>query len=223
MKNIKENILDKIKKENIKPIPKTFFIRKQIPLWVSIFILTITLITLGTIILNEVEDINFMLSNYKLFILPNIFWIGLILLNIVFWIISIRKTSIAYRYLSLKNILISIALLLILSFLIKESWFWQRIHNKTLNLPGINLLYNENRWNDVEKWFLIWTIIQIDDSKTYIKSPDNKIWVINIKESHIWKNVNFKLNNIIRVIWKRWDNGEFNAKKIMPWFWKKRK
>lgn len=223
-KDLKQEILEKIKKEQIKPISKGIFIWKNRILWIVIIIVLIFLWITFSFLYNDFLDSkelwDFVWEN-RIFLLPNIFWLAIIISLLFIVFLNYRKTK--YWYKQSNFLLISIIFTLtifIWSFFIFSN-FW-RYFQKSLISNSTTLqtyIYKENLWNKPDEWRLIWTIININTNDLKIKDLEWNTWNININNSHIWKNVVLKIDEKIRIIWAKIDENNFNASKVMPYFW----
>ncbi len=221
---LKDKILSKIQKEKIVPLSETYFRNKYRILWGFLWI-SILLGFIGVAFLIEDSDELMGMFHYSrwdfwIFLLPNIFWLILILFLIFIGIKSLRNTQVGYRYPYWKTIFIWIIIILSWGYLFRLSWFWPRIHTFLVaNIPWVTaLIYNEAAWNSPENRRLAGTIIEKTNIFIKIKSIDESIWNIDITTAFVSPKVIWTIGEKVRILWrKNWDSS-FLSEKIMPWF-----
>ncbi len=223
-KDFKQEILDKIKKEKIKPISKQFFSWKNRLLWFLVFLIIVLLWITFSFFYNDLQDLKEVWClNYenRLFLIPNIFWFVLIVVLLISWIFYYRKTKYWYK----QDNFIIISTLVIITIFVWNIFIFSNysrlIHKNMIENSSIlkDYVYRENLWNDSSNWRLIWIIKEINIDDIRLEGIDSKIWKIDIKNSIIWKNITLKIGEKIRIIWNLKSEDNFEATKIMPYFW----
>lgn len=223
-KDLKKEIINKIKKESIKPIPKSFFSWKNRLLWLIILIILIFLWIIFSFLYNDLLDFNEVWlnnENNKLFFIPNIFWWSIIITLLILWFINYRKTKYWYKQSNFLVIsFITVLTVFLWSFFIFTS-YWRYFQDDLVNNSTFlkNYVYQENLWNNPKIWKLVWTIIESKEDKLIFKDISWKTWEIDTKNSFIWNNVKLLNDEKIRIIWSMQDENTFIAEKIIPYFW----
>ena len=226
MSHLKNTILSKIEKEKITPIPKSYFINKYRIFW-GIFWISIILGILWTAFFIEdssefIGMFGYLEWNIGIFLLPNIFWIILIIFLVFIGIKSLRNTSVGYRYSYWKITIIWVIIIVSWWYLFRFSGLWPMLHTfMRSNIPWIeSLLYTISAWNSPENGRLSGIILEKTKHSIQLKSTDEKIWNIDIDSSFISPKVVWNTGEQIRILWELKWNLLFKANKIMPWFWK---
>ena len=221
-KSFKENILDKIKNEDIKPISKSYFSWKNRWFW---FVLIITIIVIWITFSFFVNDFKELLSFWakrgnSIFFLPNIFWLVVMAILIFIWIKEFRKTKYGYKT-SLTILILYITIVSSVIWLV----FIYSPHSRTIHrnlveaLPFLSkYIYNESAWNQPKEGRLIWTIKEINKDNIILTSIDWTDWTIDTKSAFYWKYVVLKVWEKIRVLWVLSQENTFEATKFMPYF-----
>lgn len=227
MKNtLKEKIFSKIEKEKIQPIPESYFVKKQKLLWWSIIIFLIfATIFVGFLSDDTMEFFSLwwhMWGNWHVLFFPNIFWIALILFLLFMAFRKLRDTAVGYRNSYAKDILIGIIVILFWSLIFRWIGLWPMIHSfVATNIPVVsNFLYNESSWNDPENGKLAGIIIGVEKWGIRLQSTDGGIWNIDMRNAVISPMVVGKVNEKIRIIWKKTSDSDFVAERMIPWFGK---
>ncbi|MDD3303249.1 MAG: hypothetical protein PHN31_06860, partial [Candidatus Gracilibacteria bacterium] len=169
---LNKEILDKINKEDLKPISKSYFSWKNKGFW---FGLTITLVLIGIIFsfcVNDAFDVRetmMMGHNYGsfFFYIPVLFWITIIGLFIYLGIIEFRKTKYGYK----TSLAILTTYIIIISLVLGTVFIYypysRQIHRSMVdNMPFLTqYIYNESARDSPENGRLIGTIKEVDSEK----------------------------------------------------------
>ena len=222
-KNFKDEILNKINKENIEPINASYFQNKKRLIWLWIWMIWFFAIIFSGFLYDDSYDMfrNWMFGRWNSYIwfLPNIFWIWLIILLAFLWIRGLKETPVWYRSSYQKDILLWLAVVLIWAFIFRWIWIWPVMHSYFADIPGVsNILYNESAWNDPTNWRLAWTILEYNEFSLKLKSLDDKIWTVNLTNAFISPMSDTDIWEKIRIIWVMTSDAVFSADRLMPWF-----
>lgn len=237
-------IIDKIKKEDIKPLPKWRVDFKSYLYWIILasmvliggLFISLTMIDyldIGPELARNLKIRNFL---FIIFRAMPFLWIILLGLSLIFGIAAFRSTKRGYRYSILSVLILMILLISVFGFISHISKIDQRIKNSFENRPHLNKLGppQEKRFfqpdngiiagriKGVEEnsFFLVnpegeWTVYFSD--RVIIKSRDKEIeWLINDSENIKTKNKNeIKLGKKVLVIGDKIDEENFQAKSII--------
>ncbi len=118
MKNIEDEVIKKIKDSRIKPIPKFWFVIKNILFIVGFLIFfCIGALSISVIISVLTDNVEFYrLTNNSLFAFLNVlpyFWIILLIIFLVIAYLNSKNINNSYKYFTLKNILATLLLCLL--------------------------------------------------------------------------------------------------------------
>ena len=218
MNKFADKLMDKIKKENIKPIPLWRFILKNVVLW-SFFAISVLIgaITFSVIIFSlSYEEIELMPHirdhmNLLLHILP-LFWILILIILLFASILFIKKTKTGYRHSSIKIILLSLILSMFFGGIIHAVNMSEKMeHILCRTIPYAESIQDRrmNRWTMAEEGFLAGKVIKIEKDYLLLKDFNEKEWKIyNVKNIHE--------DEIIRIIGKIKSENEFMAIEVLP-------
>ena len=229
-----KEILNKIKKEDIKQIPKYIFTIKHILIWlflgISIFILALSL----SINFEYLYNADWFLF-HKLWIIKialtflPIFWLIFLLFATFLSYYNFKHTEKWYKYNFIKIFLINIVLSFILWIFIYITWINHFIEwTMEKFIPKYRWILVENKetrminvWQNEEAGLIIWEIIKIDDNNLDFIDYKNKKWIILISEETDikWK-MNLNIWEKIKITWEKTDTNIFNATQIRPFIWR---
>lgn len=225
MKNdFKSKIFSKIKEEKIKPLPVSYFVNKQRILWFMIGILLLFAMLFGGFFLDDTIEFFGMRWyngwNPSFFILPNIFWLGLIVLLTFIGIQKLRDTPTGHRHSYLQDILIGIIIIFIGSYIVRGIGVGPRLHSVLIDtVPTVSsILYNESAWNNPDNGRLAGTIEDIRSQNITLRSLDGNIWNVDIQQCNISPMVSLVKGEKIRILGNKNTDNYFEAVTIMPWF-----
>jgi len=229
MNKISEEVLKKIKEENIKPKSYWHFVTKNYCIW---FLFGISIIlgsfSFGMILFmfRQLDwDIYHYLGNSFLktvFIsLPYLWFVFFILfLSVAYY--NFVHTKRGYRYRFIFILFISLAISAIFGTGLYFNGFSENLENIfSQKIPYYNkLVYTcESQWMYPEKGLLAGTITQLGISKNSFRLIDckNQLWEVNI-DNTIWKGKLEPLTGLrIKLIGKMEDASHFKAIEIRPW------
>ncbi len=227
MSNISKCILDKIKKECIKPTPKWVFLLKNSVIW-GIFAVSILLGSIAvSIIMFEVKDVDWAIyhqSNHGLaeFIVLAIpyFWVLLMgaFLYLAYHYFFHTKTG--YRY----SVFGIFGLSLLASGLIGSAFyatgFSERMEELFVKIPHYEALHYGKRflWHRPDHGFLAGTILQVDDGTVLIlQDLSSHPWWVDILKAKIRQDMMLQEGLRVKMIGEMMDEGHFKADMIAPW------
>jgi hypothetical protein len=217
-KKIKEGI------KNLKPKAKIIFIIENFFWWWLYLIFTLLWAKAFWLLLFIIFEADFL--GYHMW--PGKFWLFIRTFPL-FWFISFllflslafiytKHTNNAYKFGYFKIISSSIIISILL---------WSIFHISGIAMKEDNLIrwkmpfYDriipkcEWKWTNIEDWKLMWIIDEISENIVKIKDRKWNIWIINTKNVEDNK-IKLKKWIMIRVIWdKKWEN-EFEAKTFLP-------
>lgn len=214
--SVKKNILDKIEKEDIKPISKSIFLFKKNITIIIFIILVIIGVLLTSFFLQDFWE-NYHMIWYGLFYVP-LLWV---LVICILWLIAYFESKNSWK---LYKYQFSVIFGILIFVFVSLGWFF--------NLIGFWWVMNEYMqwhmwfdrfsmrqqvWSDFTNWRWAWTIKELSWDKIVLQDLNNKEWEISTKNSEIFNEL--WIWDKVRFLWKYISTWKFEATEILPWFW----
>ncbi|MBW1848855.1 MAG: hypothetical protein JRJ27_17330 [Deltaproteobacteria bacterium] len=232
MADISKNILDKIKKGNVRPIPKYYFLFKRSILW-SLFGLSILLgsIASGIVIFllihfewDMYHHLGHSLIGFILLVFPYL-WLIFLLGFSIFTYLFFRRTEHGYRYKTVWIVLLSIIFSILGGGLLYVTELPERLENAFQeNLPFYRGLedHKKNVWMSPDQGLLAGIIVNVNSKESIqLEDLNGTIWNIHIGNA-IWRGRLTPSENLeIKIIGHMKDENQFIAEEIRPWKGKK--
>ena len=229
MEEVTKNTLQKIKKENIKPIPKWQFLLKDSLVW-GLFVLNLILGSIGFAIALYLLTNNDILLDSSL--VTNV-WEWLILSIPIAWILltalflfiayyNFKHTSGGYRFTVVKILLMNIVVSIVLGVLINGIGLSQKLNTIfSDHIPFYNhtMDLRSEVWMRPESGYLAGTIVDINSDTKILKIEDLKgmVWDIPYRDAIIKGKVVLELGEEIKIVGKILPTNVFEAFEIRPW------
>jgi len=229
MKNISNEVLKKIKDNNIKPKPLWYFITKNYFIW-SVFGISIILGSFAfSMVLFIIKQLDWDIYHYMggsflstVFVsLPYLWLIFLILFTGIAYYNFIH-TKRGYRFKFMSVLLMSLIISIILGTGLYFNGFSARLEKVFLeNIPYYSrLVYScEEQWMQPERGLLAGTIIEtgLPENNFILMDLDNNRWKIEA-DKVIWKGkITPAIGLKIKLMGKLIDDKHFKAMEIRPW------
>lgn len=227
MAKISKKILEKIKKEDIKPIGRLSFILKDSFILI-LFFLNIIFGSIGlaiSIYLFRVSDIFDLILSVNDFIqiliisIP-IIWVLITLLFIFVSYLNFRYSKSGYRFSFIKIFLINILLIFVLGVSIDRLGISERLNRVfSTNIP----MYQESVdpryqvWDRPQEGYIAGEITEIYGDRVAINDLSGMGWSIDISNANIRRMVNMQEGEKIKIRGSVGDNNTFKALDILPW------
>ncbi len=230
-----KDILNKIKKEDIKQIPKYIFTIKHILIWlflgISIFIWALSLSINFEYLYNADWFLFHKLSVIKIvFTFLPIFWLLFLLIASFLSYYYFKHTEKWYKYSFIKITWINIILSIIFWIFIYLLWINHFIEWKIENLiPKYRWVLVKDRdtraikiWQNEKSGLIIWRITKVNNENNLdFIDYNKKKWIILLsKKTDIKWRINLKSWERIKIIWEIKSDNIFNASQIRPFIWK---
>ena len=234
-KDFKNNLIEKIKKEKIKPISKKYFIARKILinffLIFSVFIWAISV----AIIFWYLYEADWFLS-HKLWLIKittiflPFFWLIFLIFSSILAYFNFKNKENWYKFycwqIVLWNILASFIIWLVFYFSGFSQIVEEKIQNNIFKYREVFVPNKISRmkkiWQNEEKGLLLWIIIKSTEgfNPLLLKDTNNKIWKIKISEKTTIRH-NLKLKSWIKIklIWKKVEKNLFKVNEIRPFMW----
>ncbi len=224
-----KNVLEKIKKFEIKPIPKWQFMLKEsfvrILFGINIFLGSIGFgIVLYLLMNSEVLQDKTLLSTFWeriIFGIP-LAWILLTIFFVIVAYYNFKNTQEGYRYDVIKIFLLSI----FISFFLGSILYFTRLSERLNDLFVENIPYythtldlREKIWMRTEEGFLAGKIKSVDDEMKLFELIDleGSVWEVTYGKAMVKSRVQLVEEEEIKIIGKRVSNNIFEASEIRPW------
>ncbi|MEI6887084.1 MAG: hypothetical protein WCK31_02490 [bacterium] len=229
MDKLSKNVLEKIKENNVKPLPKWEFLLKK---YFILAVFTINLIlgsfgfslTIYLISNNEVLTDTSLASNLGellVFSIPFV-WILFTIFCIFVAYYNFKHSEEGYKYSIFKVMLISIGISIILGFAINFSGISGKLNtifDQNIPIYSHTVDLRSQVWMRPEEGYLSGTIkkINLESNTIEILDLNNQVWEISIKDAFIKGRVKVQNNEKIKILGKETSDTTFNATEIRPW------
>ena len=223
-KNISQIALDKIKEKGIKPISRNVFSIKRVLFWVVVattfiigsFVFSLVLTTLFN---NDWYLYNRFGLNFVLRTLPY-FWLISLTIFTILGEFYYRKTLLGHR----RGFVVIIAIYLISTTLFGSIFYIigigrsvdESLENNITSYRGI-ILNRYEIWSHPETGLLSGKVTKIGDNQIEITDINNNFWIVNIDEASVFRNLNIKQNDRVKITGEIIDNNKFSADDIRLW------
>jgi hypothetical protein len=212
-----DQIIQKIKTENLKPISKGVFLFRKISIWFLLAISTIfgayafAFFFLKTLYI-DFDNWEYFASSYNMFLIDNIpyIWATLFVLSLLLIFYLFKKTNKGYKYsvvfIGAGSVFISFSLGIGLSkVLAQQGYFMERFENEKL----IN-------WTNPEAGRLSGEVLFIQDKYILLRDIKDEVWNVDI--SYVLDNSIeiMETNRLVSVIGKYDYENNFTACQIIP-------
>ena len=228
MTDISKNTLDKIKKENVRPIPKHYFFLRRSVLW-TLFGLSILLgsIASGLIIFllthfewDVYHQLGHSLIGFVLLVFPY-FWLIFMLGFSIFAYIFFRRTDQGYRHKTAWIVLLSILFSVLGGAMLFETELPERLESVfQQNIPFYHGLevHRQKVWMSPNQGLLAGKIISVRSNDIILLEDLNGMrWDVYIG-SALWRGRLSPVENLkIKIIGHMKGDSLFIAKEIRPW------
>ncbi len=228
MADISKNILQKIKKDEVRPYPKQYFLLRRSVIW-TVFGLSILFGSVaGAIALFQLRyaewDLYKHLSHspveFLLLVIP-FFWLIFLLGFAGFAYYYFRRTEHGYRYAAIWVMLLSIVLSIIGGGLLYSTGLSEKLERVFQeNLPFYRDLQERKQkvWMSPMRGLLAGRIIKIiSDQKVEIEDLQGNNWIIDIADT-IWRARLRPAENLkIKILGEMTGQNRFVANEIRPW------
>ncbi len=229
MAEISEEVLEKIKKENIHPIPKWQFMLKDSFVW-SLFALNLILGSIGFAIIifllvnnDSVGDFTLTKNIWQWFVLSiPVAWILLTGLFLFVAFYNFKNTEKGYRFSVGKKVLLNVGITVLLGFMLYSSGFSERLNNIFIeSVPFYTdvLDLRQEVWMRPQEGYLSGMILEINQDKEemLLRDLDGKVWSIAYGDALVKGRVTLAVGERIKLLGKMSSSTGFDATEIRPW------
>lgn len=225
-KTISQIVKEKIKNNDIKPIPKWHFLLKHGFLWILLLILIIVAAVAVGVAIFEFSDVEWDLRPMLgIPLLPFIFrvfpyfWLLLCGAIAALAYFNFMATPKGYKFPSYQIVLFGILVIILTGTAFHYLGMTRGIRDRAFETPFINnFMHNKEAiWNMPENGLLAGVIIEYDQTSAAIRSFDGKDWIVNIEELKLPQNNKIEEGQKVKIIGKKTGDGQFKAVEARPW------
>lgn len=229
MGKISKRVLEKIKKGNIKPIPKWQFMLKGSFVWI-LFGINLILGSIGFAIImyllvNNDSVLDFSLTKdivEWIFLSIPILWILLTVFFLFVAYYNFKNTEGGYRLSAGKKVLINITITIFLGLTLYVFGFSQRLNNifsENVSFYTHTFDRRDEIWMRPEEGFLSGEIMSINEEteEMVLRDLNGKEWSVAYGDAIIKSRVVFDVGERIKILGKALPGNVFEAFEIRPW------
>jgi len=226
MENSNE-LLEKIKKRNIRPIPGWWFRLRERSIW-GVFILSVVIGALAfSVILFAIQQLDFDLTahmkhswaEFLLGLIP-FFWIISLTVFLVIAIISIKNSKKGYKFTSPALLGFSTALSILVGTLFFIGGGARWLENTFATNVNIYESIQEKKtkmWMRPEDGHLSGIVSRVEEQEFGLTDFDGKAWTVPYDQADISPMVNLSEGEKVRIIGTQVSETVFKAEKLRPW------
>jgi hypothetical protein len=226
MTDISKKTLEKIKKEQVHPKPRWYFLTRNYFFWLMFALTTLLGGVAFGMILSITTNLDWDIYHYLgLSLLEAVvtslpyLWIALLLFFLFITYYNFIHTRTGYRYRFVVIFITSLLISILLGFGFYQYGWTETVERQLrARIPGYQrMVYTgENQWMHPEKGLLSGIIIEINVKEKSLRLKDyhGKEWTIDINQAMIRGNVSLKENLEIKVIGQKVSEDVFTATEI---------
>jgi len=226
-KKISDKVLGKIKKEELKPIPKWHFVLKNGFLWLLLIILLAAGAIAWGISLFQFSDIEWDLRpilglNIAAFILNVFPYFWIIILGLVGLLayFNFMATPKGYKYPKYQIILFGILIIILTGAAFRYLGWARNLHDRILQgAPQFRrLLENKDLiYNLPDKGLLAGEIVEYDNTTAVVQTFDGRQWQVDVSELDLPEDKQIEAGEEIKILGEKTGEDAFKAKEARPW------
>jgi hypothetical protein len=226
MTDISKKTLEKIKKEQVHPKPRWYFLTRDYFFWIMFAITTLLGGVAFGMILFITTNLDWDIYQYLGLSLPEAMvtslpylWIALLFLFLFITYYNFIHTRRGYRYRFVVIFLISLLISVLLGFGFFHYGWTETVEGQLrARIPGYqHMVYTgENQWMQPEKGLLGGTIVEIEPEKKslILKDYRGKEWTIDVSQARVRGNLSITENLEIKIIGQQLSEDFFEAVEI---------
>jgi len=226
MTDISKKTLEKIKKEQVHPKPRWYFLTRNYFFWLMFALTTLLGGVAFGMILSITTNLDWDVYHYLGLSLPEAvvislpyLWIALLVFFLFITYYNFIHTRTGYRYRFVVIFLISMLISILLGFGFYQYGWTETVERQLkARIPGYQrMVYTgENQWMHPEKGLLSGTIIKIESANNLIRLRDylDQEWEIDISQAIVRGNIPLTENLEIKIIGQQLSEHIFEATDI---------
>lgn len=226
MTKLKDNVIDKIREDDISPRPKYLFGLRNATMWVIaslatlVGILSVSLITYN--LTSQDWDIyshlNESFLGFLVSTLPYL-WIVLMIIMLAIAILNVEHSKKGYKYPPILVVIISLAATLVIGLSVQAFGGGKTLDDflgKELSSYQTVESQREAVWNQPSKGLFSGTIKSVDNKVITIEDSAGKLWQVDYSDATIRGNLELSAGTRVKIIGQFSDN-IITASEIRPW------
>ena len=222
-----KKIIEKIKAENIQPIPRWKFVLKNVSVWTAFGIAVLLGALAFSVVLFSIQQSEFDLLSHMshsrleffLGLLP-FFWIISLVAFLVLAIFSIQRSKKGYKFTSSRLVGISTALSILLGALFFIAGGAERLENAfAVNVELYESIQEKKVqiWMNPEDGFLSGTISETASDYFILEDFDGKTWEVRYQGAFIPPSVLVEAGEKVKLVGEITEKKTFQAEEVRPW------
>lgn len=227
MGKVSKNVLEKIKKTGIKPIPKWQFMLKNSFVW-GLFIVNLVLGAIGFAVViyllvnnDAVWDFSLTTNIFQWILLAiPVAWIALTLFFLFVAYYNFKNTEDGYKTAVWSKLLINIGIAVLLGLILYTSGFSARMNrhlSDSIPFYSHTLDVREEVWMRPEEGFLSGDILSVNEKAIQLKDLDGNEWSIGYEDAAVKYRVVLDVGERIKILGNVVSEKVFEASEIRPW------
>jgi heme/copper-type cytochrome/quinol oxidase subunit 2 len=220
-------LIDKIKSEQVKPLPRWRFTFKNTLIWIAFIVCVLFGALAFSVILFALQQADFNITRHMnhsvfelLLILVPLFWLVSLIILLISAMISLKNSKKGYRFTSPSLIGYSTALSILLGtlFFISGGAGWLE-HAFASNVNAYESIEERKSqvWSNPEGGFLSGTIISVSESVFELQDLQGGTWDIDYSGADIVPAVQLMDGEKIKMTGEMTSASKFKADIIRPW------
>lgn len=220
-------IIEKIKSENIQPIPKWYFTVKNGLIWLVFVISVIFGAMAFSVVLFAIQQTDFNLLTHlshsrfemMLGLLPY-FWIIALAISLAVAVFSVQNSKRGYKFTWVRLFGFSTGISILLGTLFFTSGGAQWLEQKFMEQIPVYESIREKKikmWMQPEAGYLCGTIQEHSDQSFHLLDFADNIWEISYQDAFMPPSVQLKKGEVIKLIGQVIEAEHFLAEEIRPW------
>jgi len=220
-------LIEKIKQQNLKPLPRWRFRLKNTAAWLLFLFAVIFGALAFSVVLFAIQQIDFNLITHMshswfellLGLLP-FFWIVSLVVFLVAAIFSIKNSRKGYKFSAISLVGYSAALSILLGTLFFIGGGGKWLENTFATNVSLYESVQERKiriWMQPEEGYLSGTITEVEVDSLKLTDFNKKTWTITFEDADIVPAVRIETGEQIKIIGEMASQDNFKAEKIRPW------
>lgn len=211
-----DQIIQKIKNENLKPISRYIFLFRRVSVWFLLALSTIfgayafAFFFLKTLYI-DFENWEYFADSYNMFLIENIpiIWVLLFVISLILIFYLFKKTNRGYKHSILLIGSISLIISFILGTLLSKTFYGNVLMERFENERTVD-------WTNPISGRLSGEVLFVDDKYVLVRDIQDDVW--NVDTSYLLDNSKYILfnNQMISIIGKYDYENNFTACQILP-------